>query len=322
MKKFTTLCLAAVMAISMAACGGNSGSDKNDQAAAQTDNAQDTANESAADSADESAAADDQADIEAAADTEAGAESEASVTQGESVEIGDIGYDHLIIGVDDTFAPMGFLDENNNLVGFDIDMANAVAEKLGVTVEFQVINWDMKEQELNQGNVDLIWNGYSVTDERKEQVNFTDPYLDNEQVVVTMADSGITSLEDLAGKVVAAQINSSAVEALDANPEISDTFADRPEFDTNDMAIMDMEAGRSDAVVADKVLLDYVIAHKDDPSQYMILGEGFGSEEYAVGVRKDDEALLAALNQALDELKSDGTAAQISEKWFGADIVK
>ena len=304
MKKFTALCLAGVMAFSLAACGSDSGSGESTQA-------QETDTQAVTEAAQSESAAQ---------STDAGTDTQAS--DGETVDLTDIGYDHLIIGVDDTFAPMGFLDENNELVGFDIDLARAAGERLGVEVEFQVINWDMKEQELNQGNVDLIWNGYTITDERREQVNFTDPYLDNEQVVLTMADSGITSLEDLSGKVVAAQINSSAVEALDAHPEISDTFADRPVFDTNDMAIMDMEAGRSDAVVADKVLLDYVIARKDDPSQYMILGEGFGSEEYAVGVRKDDTVLLAALNQVLDEMKADGTAAEISEKWFGADIVK
>ena len=315
MKRFTTICLAAAMAISMAACGNGSADTNSGESAAQSGAGETAAAESAA----QSGGAEETQAPDQTPDTTAG-DSEAAGSDG--AEITDIGYDTLIIGVDDTFAPMGFLDESNELVGFDIDLARAAAERLGVTVEFQVINWDMKEQELNQGNVDLIWNGYSITDERKEQVNFTDPYLDNEQVVVTMADSGITSLEDLNGKVVAAQINSSAVDALDAHPEISDTFADRPVFDTNDMAIMDMEAGRSDAVVADKVLLDYVISHKDDPSQYMILGEGLGSEEYAVGVRKDDEALLNALNQVLAELKSDGTAAEISEKWFGADIVK
>ena len=115
-------------------------------------------------------------------------------------------YDKLIIGVDDTFAPMGFLDENNELTGFDIEMAKAVGEKLGVSVEFQTIDWSMKEQELNQGNIDLIWNGYSVTDERAEKVLFTDAYLDNKQVVVTMADSGIKSLADLNGNNLSVQI--------------------------------------------------------------------------------------------------------------------
>ena len=231
-------------------------------------------------------------------------------------------YEELIIGVDDTFAPMGFLDENNELTGFDIDMANAVDEKLGIPVTFQTIEWSMKEQELNQGNIDLIWNGYSVTEERKQEVLFTNPYLDNKQVVVVMADSGIESLEDLAGKVVAAQEDSSAVEAIDSHPDLAATFGDRPEFATNDMAIMDMEAGRSDAVVADSVLLDYVISHKEDPSQYRILEEDLGSEEFAVGVRKEDTALVEAINEAFAELKEDGTAAELSIKWFGEDIVK
>lgn len=231
-------------------------------------------------------------------------------------------YEELIIGVDDTFAPMGFLDENNELTGFDIDMAQAVSEKLGIPVTFQTIEWSMKEQELNQGNIDLIWNGYSVTEERKEQVLFTNSYLDNKQVVVTMADSGINTLDDLAGKVVAAQEDSSAVVAIDANPELAASFADRPEFATNDMAIMDMEAGRSDAVVADSVLLNYVISHKEDPSQYKILEEDLGSEEFAVGVRKEDTALAEAINEAFEELKEDGTAAELSEKWFGEDVVK
>lgn len=129
--------------------------------------------------------------------------------------VSDLGYDRLIIGVDDTFAPMGFLDENNDLAGFDIDLAKAVGEKLGVEVEFQTIDWSMKEQELMQGNVDVLWNGYTITEERKDKgVIFTEPYLDNKQVVCVMADSGITSLADLAGKTVAAQAESSAIEAM------------------------------------------------------------------------------------------------------------
>lgn len=247
---------------------------------------------------------------------------EAAATDTEAGDDGGLDYDKLIIGVDDTFAPMGFLDENNELTGFDIEMAQAVSEKLGIPVEFQTIEWSMKEQELNQGNIDLIWNGYSVTDERAEKVLFTKAYLDNKQVVVTMADSGIKTLADLDGKVVAAQGESSAVDAIDAHPEIGDTFADRPEFSTNDEAIMDMEAGRSDAVVADSVLLNYVISHKEDPSKYVILEEDLGSEEFAVGVRKEDTALCDAINKAFEELKADGTAAELSVKWFGEDVVK
>ena len=295
MKKAIAMFLAALMACSLAACGSGE-----ETTAAQTAGAGAESQEAEA------------------SQEESG---EATETAGEETQAA-LDYEELIIGVDDTFAPMGFLDENNELTGFDIDMANAVSEKLGIPVTFQTIEWSMKEQELNQGNIDLIWNGYSVTEERKQEVLFTDSYLDNKQVVVVMADSGIETLEDLAGKVVAAQEDSSAVAAIDAHPEIAETFGDRPEFSTNDMAIMDMEAGRSDAVVADSVLLEYVISHKDDPSQYRILEEDLGSEEFAVGVRKEDTALAEAINQAFEELKADGTAAEISVKWFGEDIVK
>ena len=286
MKKTSAFLTALVMAAALTACGG-SNSDK------AGDASKDIVKNTEA----------------AAIDTEAG-------------DDGGLDYDKLIIGVDDTFAPMGFLDENNELTGFDIEMAQAVSEKLGIPVEFQTIEWSMKEQELNQGNIDLIWNGYSVTDERAEKVLFTKAYLDNKQVVVTMADSGIKTLADLDGKVVAAQGESSAVDAIDAHPEIADTFVDRPEFSTNDEAIMDMEAGRSDAVVADSVLLNYVISHKEDPSKYVILEEDLGSEEFAVGVRKEDTALCDAINKAFEELKADGTAAELSVKWFGEDVVK
>ena len=123
--------------------------------------------------------------------------------------------DTLIIGIDDKFAPMGFRDENNNIVGFDIDYAKAAAEKMGAKVEFQPIDWTTKETELSSGRIDLIWNGYTITDDRKQKVLFTKPYLKNAQVVVTKADSKITKLDDL-DKVVGLQSLSSASDALNA----------------------------------------------------------------------------------------------------------
>ena len=116
----------------------------------------------------------------------------------------------MVIGIDDKFAPMGFRDENNEIVGFDIDYAKAAAEKMGMTAEFQPIDWKTKESELSSGRIDLIWNGYTITDERKEKVLFTKPYLRNAQVVATLADSDITKLDDLEGKVVGLQSLSSA----------------------------------------------------------------------------------------------------------------
>ena len=117
----------------------------------------------------------------------------------------------LVIGIDDKFAPMGFRDANNDIVGFDIDYARAAAEKMGVEVKFQPIDWKTKELELSSGRIDLIWNGYTITEKRKEQVLFTKPYLENSQVVVTAVDSDIQTIEDLAGKNVGIQALSSAL---------------------------------------------------------------------------------------------------------------
>ena len=244
-----------------------------------------------------------------------------SQTEQEASADGELSYEKIIVGLDDTFAPLGFRDENGELTGLDVDLANAVSEVMGIPFELQPIDWTMKETELNNGNIDLIWNGYTITDERKESVLFSQPYLNNRQVAVVMADSDINTLADLSGKVVAAQSESSAVSAMDAMPEISDTFAKRVEFKTNNECLMDLEAGRSDAVVADEVLIRYYISQKG-PENYRILDEDFGDEEYGIGARKDDTALIEAVNAALDELKENGKAAEISNKYFAEDIIK
>jgi len=124
----------------------------------------------------------------------------------------------LVIGIDDKFAPMGFRDEKNEIVGFDIDYAKAAAEKMGTTAQFQPIDWKTKESELSSGRIDLIWNGYTITDERKGKVLFTKPYLKNAQVIVTLAKSNLTKLDDLAGKTVGLQSLSSAADALNDSP--------------------------------------------------------------------------------------------------------
>lgn len=242
-------------------------------------------------------------------------------TEGENSGEGTLDYDKIIVGLDDTFAPMGFRDENGELTGVDVELANAVSEELGIPFEFQPIDWSMKETELNNGTVDLLWNGYTITDERKEVVSFTDPYLENRQIVVTMADSDINSIADLAGKTVAAQDMSSAVDAIEGKPEVKDTFAELVTFETNDQCLRDLEAGRSDAVVADEVLVKYYISQKG-AEKYKILDEDFGEEEYGIGARKDDTALVEAINGAMDALKEDGTTKAIGEKWFGDDIIK
>lgn len=224
--------------------------------------------------------------------------------------------DTLIIGIDDKFAPMGFRDEANEIVGFDIDYAKAAAEKMGVEVEFQPIDWKTKETELSSGRIDLIWNGYTITDERKAKVLFTNPYLKNAQVVVTLTDSKLSKLDDLAGKVVGLQSLSSASDALNSNP-VKSKIKTITEYSDNVLALSDLKAGRVDAVVIDEVVINYYMAKEKDA--FKILDESLAPEEYGVGVKKGNEELLNKLQKALDEMNEDGTAAEISKKWFGED---
>lgn len=223
----------------------------------------------------------------------------------------------IIVGFDDTFVPMGFKDSNGDYTGFDIELAQAVGEKLGKTIVLQPIDWTMKESELNNKNIDMIWNGFSITNDRKEKVDFSKPYLKNKQVIITLKNSTIKTKEDLKGKIVGTQDQSSAVDAIG---DYKSNFKELVTFSTNDDALRDLEAGRLEAVVADEVLSRYYINIKGD-NNYNILEENFGDEEYAVGMRKDDDELVEALNKAYDEVVSDGKASEISKKWFGEDII-
>ncbi|MGX9136019.1 amino acid ABC transporter substrate-binding protein [Rummeliibacillus sp. JY-2-4R] len=224
----------------------------------------------------------------------------------------------LIIGVDDTFAPMGFRDKDNKIVGFDIDYANAAAKEMGYTAKIQPIDWSTKESELSSGRIDLIWNGYTITDERKQKVNFTKPYLKNAQVVVTLANSKIAKLDDLNGKVVGLQSQSSAADALNANP-IKSKLKNVSEYKDNVMALNDLKSGRTDAVVIDEVVIDYYMSK--EKGTFKVLNESLAPEEYGVGVKKGNDELLNKLQKALDKLNQDGTAAEISKKWFGENKV-
>jgi polar amino acid transport system substrate-binding protein len=224
----------------------------------------------------------------------------------------------LVIGIDDKFAPMGFRDDKNEIVGFDIDYARAAGQKMGYNVVFQPIDWKTKESELNSGRIDLIWNGYTITDERKQKVLFTKPYLKNAQVVVTLAKSDIKKIDDLAGKKVGLQSLSSAADALNANP-IKSKINNIAEYTDNVLALSDLKLGRIDAVVIDEVVARYYMSK--EKGTFKMLDESLASEEYGVGVKKGNEKLLNELQKALDDMNKDGSAAKISEKWFGEDKV-
>lgn len=223
----------------------------------------------------------------------------------------------LIMGLDDTFAPMGFRDEKGELVGFDIDLSKEVAKRIGAEIQYQPIEWSMKETELNTGNIDMIWNGYSITKLRQEEVAFTNSYLSNSQIIITLSDSPAVKISDLEGLVVSTQAESSALDAAKAKSGFVESIKDGKliEFSTNNEAFNDLEAGRSDAIVVDEVLARYYM-NKNGQEKYKVLDEDLGPEEFAVGLRKDDTELLKQINEAFDSMRSDGTYDEIYSKWF------
>ena len=226
----------------------------------------------------------------------------------------------MILGCDDEFPPMGFVDEDGNLTGFDIELAGAVCEKLGVTLEPKPINWDSKELELDSGNIDVIWNGYTITAERIEKVDFTKPYLQNEQLIAVRADSDLKIKADLKGKILGVQTDSAAEELVKADQALLDSLKELRGYDTYQNALLDLKgATRIDAVAGDKILLNYVM--KQDPNAYALMDDTLGDEYFGIGCRKGEVALRDAIDKALDELYEDGTVETISTKWFGENIV-
>lgn len=225
----------------------------------------------------------------------------------------------LVIGLDDQFPPMGFRDEKNELVGFDIDLAKAVCDKLGIEAVPTPIDWSAKEFELNGGKVDVLWNGLTITDARKEAMLLSPAYIANAQVIVVRKDSGIKTLADLSGKTVALQEASSADEAYMAC-SAAGTEKELVKAPENISLFNDLKIGRIDAVVIDKVFGDYYIAENGE-GLLEILEEQLADEEYGIAFKKDNQELADLVLGALDELVKDGTAAQISQKWFGEDRI-
>jgi polar amino acid transport system substrate-binding protein len=249
---------------------------------------------------------------------------------------------YFVVGLDDAFPPMGFrrpaddktvrytinVDKKavekaaaaGELVGFDIDLARKAAEKLGLKVIFKPVAWDGIIASLNAGEIDMIWNGLSVTAERMGQIIFSRPYLDNRQIIIVKNGSGIGGKGGLKGKRVGLQLGSSSDGALRADPNTAVQIGEIRRYPDNRSAMGDLEAGRIDAVIVDEVAGRYHSARK--PGIYDILADNFGNEQYAVGFRRNDRSLRNAVDRALEEMKQDGSANLIAEKWFGAPIIK
>lgn len=240
--------------------------------------------------------------------TQAQTESE-DPTQGES----------YVIGLDDTFAPMGYRDEAGELVGFDIDLANAMAEIYDWDITFQPIDWALKETELNSGNIDMIWNGYGVTEERLEKVAMTEPYIMSSQIVVSKDGSGIDALEDLTGKTIATQSGSTSIDFMEAwpNNQYSQLAEEPVLYPDYNQAFIDLSSGRVDSVYVGILFGLYSLGQRDDGADYQYFIDETTEEPMAVGVRKSDEALLKALNNGFEEMHNNGTYDEIYAKWFG-----
>lgn len=235
------------------------------------------------------------------------------------LDIKEKGY--FVMGLDDAFPPMGYREQGtDDIIGFDIDLANAVAKEMGVEVKFQPVIWDTIIEELNGKNIDLIWNGLTITDVRKKAMAFTDPYIEDKQLIVIQPSSDIADKTDLAGKIIGIQAGSSAIEAVERDAKTYESIGELVEFGSNDEALLDLTTGRVDAVVVDEVVGRYYKGKK--PDDYKIIADHFGTEEFGVGLRLEDKAFLAELQKALKAVKADGTASEISIKWFGVDITK
>ena len=223
----------------------------------------------------------------------------------------------LVIGIDDSFVPMDFRQKNGKLVGFDVDLAKATAKKLGLKADFQTIDWSMKETELRNGTIDVIWNGYTQTKTRRKKVLFTRSYLKNQQILVTKKNSQIDSYQKMNNKILGVQTGSSGYDDLIFKPKIlKRRIKNLVLYDTYNEAFIDLKAGRINGLLIDSVYANYYLSHSKYKNEFQKVSLPYPPEEFAVGVSKKDPVLRDKLNSALKSLQKDGTINKLKEKWF------
>ena len=252
-----------------------------------------------------------------AAETTAEKKEETTTAGTTAAETAEAAGGTLIVGFDQDFPPMGFVGDNGEYTGFDLDLAKEVVSRLGLEYKAQPIAWDSKDMELESGNIDCIWNGFTITG-REDDYTWTTPYMANKQVFVVANDSDIKSQADLAGKVVEVQADSSAEAALKENQDLANTFGQlltTPDYNT---AFMDLEQGAVDAVAMDVIVAGYQIKQRN--ADFKILDDSLSEEEYGIGFKKGNTELRDKVQGALEEMAADGTLAKISDEWFGEDV--
>ena len=297
MKKVGSMLLMGAMVISLAGCGGQS---------AESTTAAETKAESG-----ETTAADSSDDLK---ESESEKEDQKAEEDGKEAA-GENGT--FIVGFDQDFPPMGFVGNDGEYTGFDLELAEEVANRLGMEFVPQPIAWDAKDMELNSGTIDCIWNGFTMNG-REDSYTWSEPYMKNNQVFVVKADAGISTKEDLAGKVVDVQTDSSAEAALKEDEELMNSFGQLVTVADYNTAFMDLESGAVDAIAMDDVVASYQIEQRQ--VDFVVLDETLAAEEYGVGFKLGNEELRDQVQDALKEMAADGTLAEISDKWFGKDI--
>lgn len=296
MKKTLAMMTAAMMTVgALTGCGSSSSTPAATTAAATEAATTAAATEAATDAA-----------TKEAADTAAAAEGSVKTPSGK-----------FTVGFDQEFPPMGFVGDDGQFTGFDLDLAKEVASRLGLEFVPQPINWDAKDMELDSGNIDCIWNGFTMQG-REDAYTWVGPYMANNQVFVVTADSDIASKADLAGKAVEVQKDSSGLAALQGDAELSASFGSMTEVADYNTALMDLESGACDAVCMDSIVAGYQI--KSSGKDMKILDDTLSAEEYGIGFKKGEDALAKAVYDTLMAMKDDGTVAKISNDWFGSDV--
>lgn len=308
MKKITALLLTVILAMGMfSGCGPNKGEETEPAPAATTA----AAATEAADVAGTSAAAD------AATEAAPAADSDWAYIQEKGT---------LVLGIT-LFAPMNYYEgtDTENLIGFDTELAKAVGEKLGIAVDFVEINWDSKEVELNSKNIDGIWNGMCITEERKQNMSMTDPYLYNTQAIVMKADRQEEIMADVSGKTCVAEQGSTGEGKILGTIEDDETVEVSPSeyfkdvnyvpVDSMAKALMEVKAGTADLAVIDSVAASGMLTTESDYQDLVInVDNNFGLQEYGIAFRKGSD-VTALVNNAIDELYKEGVVAEIAEKY-------
>lgn len=224
------------------------------------------------------------------------------------------------VGFDAEYPPYGYMDENGEYTGFDLELAQAVCDLQGWELVKTPIDWDSKDMELNSGAIDCIWNGFTM-DGREDDYTWSVPYVDNSQVIVVSDDSEITSLADLSGKIVGVQAASAALDLLSgdgAQAELAETFGTLQQFPEYNSAFIELQAGSIDAIAMDVGVAQYQIKEKEG---FSILEETLNTEKYAIGFKLGNEELRDTVNDSLMTLVENGTFAELAEKYELSDMV-